>query len=147
VLKKWANSLLDNSLHKKTESQCEQAFNQDIFVNILGYSMFPNSPYTIEPKASTETSGQKPDSALGYFEGEKVRVQVVCEIKDSKTSLDKSQKRDGNISPVQQGFKYKPQYQDCRFVIATNFIEMRIYRDNQLDFEAFNLLNLVSEKK
>ena len=146
VLAKWANALQDNSLNSKTESQCEQAFNQDIFIDILGYSKFPNIPYTLEPKASTETSGQKPDAALGFFEGENHRVQVVCEIKDSKTSLDKSQKREGNLSPVQQAFKYKPQYKDCRFVIATNFNEIRLYRDNQLDFESFNLLSLVSEK-
>lgn len=146
ILSSWQKALADDSLHKKTESQCEQAFNNDIFIKILGYQPFPNDIYTIEPKADTETSAQKPDAALGFFEQNKSKVQVVCEIKDSKTSLDKSQKREGNLSPVQQAFKYKPQYQDCRFVVATNFIQTRLYKDNMLDFEVFDLTSLLDKK-
>ena len=91
ILQKWVKALKDRSLYAKTESQCEQAFNQDIFVTILGYKMFPDSPYTIDPKANTEVTGQKPDAALGVFTADKKSVQVVCEIKDAHTSLDKSQ--------------------------------------------------------
>ena len=142
-VKTWYEAYKNKSLQTKTESQCEQAFNQHFFVEILGYSTFPNESYTIDPKGTADASGQKADASLGYFSSEKHRVTAVVEIKDVNTSLDKSQQRAGNLSPIQQAFKYKPQYKDCAFVIATNFYEIRLFRDNQLDYESFTLESLV----
>ncbi len=145
-VKAWHEAYENKSLHKKSESQCEQAFNQSFFIEILGYKGFPNEIYTIDPKGNVEAGGQKPDAILGYFSEEKRRVIAVVEIKDVNTSLDKSQKREGSLSPVQQAFKYKPQYKECDFVIATNFFEIRLLKDNQLDFESFTLESLVDPK-
>ncbi|MDD4319353.1 MAG: N-6 DNA methylase [Candidatus Peribacteraceae bacterium] len=147
IVKEWHKRLLDKSLLQKTETQCEQAFNDDFFVKILGYTRFPSERYTIEVKAKVETSGgQKPDAALGFFEPKGNRVQCVCEIKDANTSLDKPQQREGNLTPVQQGFKYKPQYSNCGFVIVTNFREIRLYRDTMHDYERFTLEELADPK-
>lgn len=146
IVQSWHEAYKNGSLHSKTETQCEQAFNQSFFMEILGYKSFPNEIYTIDPKASTEIGGQKPDAILGYFNGETKHVVAVVEIKDVNTSLIKSQQREGNLSPIQQAFKYKPQFKDCSFVIATNFFELRLHRDNQLDFEKFTLSDLVSDK-
>jgi hypothetical protein len=44
---------------------------------------------------------------------------------------------------VQQGFKYRPQYRGCEFVIVSNFYEFRLYNDNQLDYETWTLDDLV----
>ncbi|MCF7796088.1 Eco57I restriction-modification methylase domain-containing protein [Patescibacteria group bacterium] len=143
-IKNWLNMYEDKSLHKKTETQCEQPFSQDIFIDILGYKSLPSEVYSIEPKAKTETSGQKPDVILGYFsDKENIRkVNAVVEYKDVNKSLDKPQQREGNFSPVQQAFKYKPQYSSCDFVIVSNFYEIRLYKDNQLDYEIFTLKDL-----
>lgn len=146
IIMKWHEAYKDGSLSKKTESQCEQAFNQDIFVDVLDYSTFPNKPYSIDPKATVETSSQKADAILGYFTDDKKVTTAVVEIKDVRTLLDKSQSREGSMSPIQQAFKYKPQYKECRFVIATNFYEIRLFQDNQLDYEVFTLDSLVDPK-
>lgn len=146
ILQKWRKAYENGELQKKTESQCEQAFNQSFFVELLGYTTFPNETYTLDPKGSTEASAQKPDAILGHFTSDKQRVSAVVEIKDANTPLDKSQKREGNMSPIQQAFKYKPQYKECAFVIATNFFEIRLHRDNQLDYEQFTLDSLCNEK-
>ena len=144
-IQQWLDRQNDGSLYSKTESQCEQAFNQNFFIELLGYTTFPQDDYSLEAKAATETSAQKPDAILGYNLGQpNQRVSAVVEIKDANTPLDKSQRREGSLSPVQQGFKYKPQYQECDFVIVTNFVEIRLYRDNQLDFELFTLEDLVN---
>lgn len=147
ILKSWQEAYQNKSLHKKTESQCEQAFNQSFFIEILGYKSFPTDPYTLDPKGNVETSGQKPDAILGYFSNDKNRVIAAVEIKDVNTSLDKSQRREGSLSPVQQAFKYKTQYKECDFVIATNFFEIRLLKDNQLDFESFTLESLTDSKE
>ncbi|MBI1833898.1 MAG: N-6 DNA methylase [Candidatus Andersenbacteria bacterium] len=146
ILTSWYDAYKSGELQQKTESQCEQAFNNDVFIKVLDHISFPKESYTIDPKARTETSGQKPDAALGYFSPDTKHVHAVCEIKDVNTSLDKPQQREGNLTPVQQAFKYKPQYTRCDFVLVTNFYEMRIYRDNQLDYEEFTLKDLVDPK-
>lgn len=145
IIQNWLNFYENGELAKKTETQCEQAFNQDIFVNVLGYKPFPADVYNIIPKDNVDVKGgQKPDATLGHFEQNNRRVIAVVEIKDVNTPLDKSQRREGNLSPIQQAFKYKPQYEECSFVIATNFIEIRLFRDNQLDFEKFTLSSLIN---
>ncbi|MEZ7821116.1 MAG: N-6 DNA methylase, partial [Patescibacteria group bacterium] len=146
IIKLWYKAYVDGILKQKTESQCEQAFNQDFFGKILGYVSFPNELYTIEPKASTETSGQKPDAILGYFSKDKHKIVAVVEIKDVNKPLDKSQQREGNLTPIQQAFKYQTQYKNCEFVIATNFYETRLLKDDQLDYESFTLDGLLDEK-
>lgn len=147
TVKGWLTAYQNKSLQQKTESQCEQAFNQAFFVDILGYKAFPAEIYTIDPKSHTEATGQKPDATLGWFTNTTKKVFGVVEIKDSKTPLDKSQHREGNLSPIQQAFKYKPQYKDCSFVIATNFFEIRLFKDNQLDYEIFTLETLADPKE
>ena len=146
IIKKWFDAYKNKTLHQKTETQCEQAFNQSFFVELLGYTTFPNAIYTIDPKATSEASGQKPDAALGYYSSELNRTIAVVEVKDVNTALDRSQKREGNLSPVQQAFKYKTQFKDCGFVIASNFYEIRLHKDDQLDYEQFTLESLADPK-
>jgi len=147
TLRSWVIAEDTGELQKRTETQCEQAFNADIFVKVLDYTPFPQETYTIQPKDNVESGGgQLPDATLGYYNKNGKRVIAVVEIKDANTSLEKSQHREGNLSPIQQGFKYKPLYKDCGFVIITNFLEIRLFRDNQLDYEIFTLKELVSPK-
>ncbi len=147
VIKNWKAAYDSGELKNKTETQCEQSFNNDFFIKVLGYEPFPREVYTIQPKDRVDSGGgQIPDATLGYFAGKEKRVIAVVEIKDANTSLDKSQHREGNLSPIQQAFKYKPQFKDCGFVIATNFFEIRLFRDNQLDYEYFTLATLADPR-
>lgn len=143
VVQNWYKAYQDGTLQLKTEGQCEQAFNDDIFKKILGYTEYPTQPHTLIPQLSPDKGGQRADTALGWFDGKKQRVFAVVEIKDVNKPLDRSQQREGNLTPIQQAFKYKPLFKDCRFVIATNFYEIRLFQDNQLDYEIFTLKSLV----
>lgn len=142
IIQEWYKAYQDGSLQKRTEGQCEQAFNDDIFKKVLGYIEYPSQPHTIIPQLSPEKGGQRADAGLGYFDEKRQRVFAVVEIKDVNKKLDRSQQREGNLSPIQQAFKYKPLFKDCRFVIATNFYEIRLFQDNQLDYEQFTLKSL-----
>jgi len=71
-------------------------------------------------------------------------MKVIVELKDAKTSLDKPQQRAGNLTPVQQAFKYKPYFRECDFIIVSNFIETRIYIDSYYDYESFTLESLAN---
>jgi type I restriction-modification system DNA methylase subunit len=145
LVKTWHNDYYHGSLKTDKETSREQAYNQDFFIKILGYKEKPAIPYSLEPKATTD-KGQLPDSVLGYTDQDKdiKNIAAVVELKGASIDLDRPQRRDGNFSPVQQGFKYKTQYRNCPFVVVSNFFEFRLYRDNLLDYEAWTLDDLVN---
>ncbi len=88
-----------------------------------------------------------PDAVLSYSDIEKdiKNIAAVVELKGASVELDRPQRREGNMSPVQQGFKYKTQYRNCPFVVVSNFWAFRLYRDNLLDYELWTLDDLVNE--
>lgn len=145
IVKKWHHDYHHGSLKADKETSREQAYNQDFFIRILGYEEKPAVPYSLEPKATTE-KGQLPDAVLSYTNKANgiENIAAVVELKGASIPLDRPQRREGNMSPVQQGFKYKTQYRNCPFVIVSNFYEFRLYHDNQLDYELWTLDDLVN---
>ena len=141
ILRPWQEDYHHGSLKHDKETSREQAYNNDVFVRILGYAQKPNNPFTFEPKASPTIKGQLPDAVISY-NGE--NVFAVVELKGAAIELDRPQQREGNMSPVQQAFKYKIQYRHCPFVIVSNFYEFRLYQDNQLDYEQWTLDDLLN---
>ncbi len=142
LIRTWQHDYHNGSLKKDNESVREQQYNQDIFVSILGYRQQPVVPTTLTPKNPT-VKGQFPDAVLHYKNADVDVVSAVVELKGAAVNLDKPQQREGNFSPVQQAFKYKPQYRVCPFVIVSNFFELRLYNDNQLDYERWTLDDLI----
>ncbi len=145
VVQSWYDDYLHGTLKTDKETSREQGYNHDFFIGILGYTEKKyGHPHTLEPKATTEKK-QFPDVLLSYTDTAQgiETIAAVVELKGASTSLDRPQQREGNLSPVQQAFKYKPQYRSCPFVIVSNFYEFRLYNDNQLDYEAWTLADLV----
>lgn len=145
IVKTWHHDYHNGSLKKDKETSREQAYNQDFFIKILGYKEKPAVPYSFEPKATTE-KGQLPDAVISHTDTSKdiTNIAAVVELKGAAIDLDRPQRREGNMSPVQQGFKYKTQYRNCPFVIVSNFWEFRLYHDNLLDYEVWTLDDLVN---
>lgn len=146
IVKTWHKDYHSGSLKTDKETSREQAYNQDFFIKILGYREKPAIPYSLEPKATTD-KGQLPDAVLSYtdVENDIKSIAAVVELKGAGIELDRPQRREGNMSPVQQGFKYKTQYRACPFVVVSNFWEFRLYRDNLLDYELWTLDDLVND--
>lgn len=144
IVRTWHEDYHNGTLKRDKETSREQAYNQDFFIKILGYAEKPNALYSFEPKATTE-KGQLPDAVIGYNDTTNniSNIKAVVELKGASIDLDRPQRREGNMSPVQQGFKYKIQYRNCPFVLISNFWELRLYHDNQLDYEAWTLDDLV----
>lgn len=145
IIQRWCNDYHHGSLKFDKETSREQQYNRDFFLTILGYEEKPASPYSFEPKASTVT-GQLPDAVISYTDkaNDVENISAVVELKGANIDLDRPQRREGNMSPVQQGFKYKAQYRSVPFVIVSNFWEFRLYRDNLLDYENWTLDELVN---
>ncbi len=145
VVKEWHEDYHNGSLKRDKETSREQEYNQQFFKVILGYKEKPASPYSFEPKATTD-KGQLPDAVISYTDtaNDIHNIAAVVELKGASIDLDRPQQREGNFSPVQQGFKYKTQYRSVPFVIVSNFWEFRLYHDNLLDYEAWTLDDLVN---
>ena len=145
IIKTWHHDYHKGSLKQDKETSREQAYNQDFFIKILGYKEKPAVPYSFEPKATTD-KGQLPDAVISYTDTSKEikNIAAAVELKGASVELDRPQRREGNFSPVQQGFKYKTQYRICPFVIVSNFWEFRLYHDNLLDYELWTLDDLVN---
>lgn len=145
IVKKWHHDYHQGTLKQDKETSREQEYNQNFFKDILGYKEKPATPFNFEPKATTE-KGQLPDAVVGYTDkaNDIKNISAVVELKGAAVDLDRPQQREGNMSPVQQAFKYKTQYRNCPFVIVSNFWEFRLYRDNLLDYEAWTLDDLVN---
>lgn len=146
VVAAWHLDYHSGDLLKDNETSREQAYNSEFFGVVLGYKQKPAARYTFEPKSST-SSGQIPDARIGVFDSQNgvERTVAVVELKGARVPLDRAQRGHANLSPVQQGFKYKPQYRGCEFVIVSNFYELRLYNDNDLDFETWTLDDLADE--
>ncbi len=134
VLQTWWDKISNHYLDRYTETQVEQAFNSSIFSEVLGYVPLnaPHATHNIVPKRS---SGGRdiPDFVLGTFNpGAGIeRWRVVGEIKSIHVNLDLPQmSRFNPETPVEQGFRYalngKP---GVEWIIVTNFIEIRLYRN------------------
>lgn len=145
IARKWHEDLLRGTLRFDNETSREQQYNADFFKTILGYVEKPASPYTFQPKSSTGT-GEIPDARVGYFHSvdDIDETVAVVELKGASTSLDSPQRSYANRTPVQQAFGYKSLYRHCSFVIVSNFAELRLYNDNQLDFEVWTLADLIN---
>jgi len=145
VVRTWHHDYHNGTLKSDKETSREQKYNQDFFTGILGFEEKPANPYSFEPKATTD-KGQLPDAVISYTDPSEGinNIFAAVELKGASVDLDRPQRRDGNMSPVQQGFKYKTQYRNCPFVIVSNFYEFRLYQDTLLDYEVWNLDDLVN---
>ena len=115
------------------EEQYQEGFIKEIFGSVLGYSVYPESPFNIETEKKNETNARKADGAILRDD----KVVGVIELKDNKTK---------NLDAVKdQAFGYKNNHKDCSYVISSNFHKLRFYIDDASDYEEFDLYNLDKE--
>lgn len=145
IIENWNNLYISWNLQNKKEEELEAPFWDDFFWKILWYeTLAQNELYNRKFQPKVPEWWQKADLWLGFFSSVEDTMKVVIELKDAKTSLDKPQQRAWNLTPVQQAFKYKPYFNECDFIIVSNFYETRLYIDSYYDYESFTLSDLVN---
>jgi hypothetical protein len=127
-LRSW---LADLSASKGTkETALEQAFNQRVLEDVLGYRLWPASDATAWPKSPTAVTGitGEPDVMLGEFiEGEAPEFLAVLELKGPRVNLDKPQARASGLTPVEQAFEYGRGILGVRWVVVSDLRRIRLY--------------------
>jgi hypothetical protein len=133
------------------EEEIKSRFVTNFFGDILNFNYGNADRWMLREEKKSLTDGTKSDAALGYFFKDKNSddVRVVIEVKDSKTDLDLKQKREKNISAVEQGFSYAPKSGgNCNWVVITNIKEIRFYRaQDSSKFQVYLLEELKNEDK
>jgi type I restriction-modification system DNA methylase subunit len=117
------------------EEVYQDGFFKDIFESCLGYTLKTTNPndYNLEREKKNETDGKKADGVI-YVNGE---IIGVVELKDQKTK---------NLDQVEgQAFNYHASHSNSKYIIISNFDELRFYIDKKTAYEKFNLFNLSYE--
>jgi hypothetical protein len=121
----------DGSLASLTETRIEQSFNERLFAELFGYrTLFRNGKgaYHLQPKVYQHQSGRYSDFSLGTFGPSDGRELVIAELKNPGTNLLAPQGGHyGKASPVDQAFDAARAAPTVKWIIISNFDEMRLY--------------------
>lgn len=126
-----------NEIKYFKEEKFQTQFLKDIFENCLGYTLDTTNPtnFNLEREKKNEIDGKKADGAI-LINGE---VRCVIELKDQTTQhLDKTPSN-RELSPVDQAFRYFISHENAKYVVVSNFNELRFYIGNKTTFEKFDL--------
>ena len=140
VAKRW--SAYQNYLAKvefiKTvkEEKYQDGFLHDIFEECLGYTLDNTNPqnFNLEREKKNETDSKKADGVI-YVNGE---IIGIIELKDQKSK---------NLDTIEtQAFNYHNSHSNSKYIIISNFDELRFYIDKKTAYEKFNLFYLTYDE-
>ncbi len=118
------------------EEKYQDGFLKDIFEACLGYTLDSTNPasFNLEREKKNETDGKKADGVI-YVNGE---IIGIVELKDQKTK---------NLDAVEgQAFNYHNSHTNSKYIIISNFNELRFYIDKKTAYEKFNLFALTYDE-
>lgn len=150
IIEGLIKELKSGKIESLKEEEFMSRFLNEFFGNVLGFNYGNSNFWTLSEEVKTKVDGTKVDGALGYFFKDKndSDVRAVIEIKDANTNLDDKQKRKDSKSPVSQAFEYASKMGgDCKWVIVSNFKEIRFYSNFQGKYQVFFLEELSDENK
>lgn len=126
----FGDPAVQQNILQALEIQYQEGFLKDLFVNILGYTLFPQEKHNLITEQKNETDSKKADAAI-LLDG---KIVGVIEMKSTKTF---------DLRSIQaQAFQYKNSHAGCRYVITSNFRKLRFYLDYFIDYEEFDLFNM-----
>ncbi|MBP5339453.1 MAG: N-6 DNA methylase [Prevotella sp.] len=129
----FLNEEIQQNIRQSKEEQFQEGFLRELFVKVLGYTLNPSPNFNLITEKKNETNSKKADGAI-QKDG---KVIGVIELKDHKTT---------DLSKVEpQAFNYKSQHPDAHYVVISNFEKLRLYIDNAVNFEEWNLFTLNEE--
>lgn len=124
------DATIQQNIRESKEEQFQAKFLDELFVNILGYTLNPQPNFNLTTEFKNIKNSRKADGAI-LLNGDAI---AVIELKSTKT-------RDLE-SIRQQAFDYKANQPGCVYVITSNFEKLRFYINNAVDFEEFDLFSM-----
>ena len=118
------------------EEKYQDGFLKDIFENCLGYTLDMTDPsnFNLEREKKNETDGKKADGVI--YVDKKIVGVIELKAQDTK-NLDKIEA---------QAFNYHASHSNSKYIIISNFDELRFYIDKKTAYEQFYLFKLDYEE-
>jgi type I restriction-modification system DNA methylase subunit len=118
------------------EEKYQDGFLKDIFESCLGYTLDMTDPsnFNLEREKKNETDGKKADGVI--YVDKKIIGVIELKAQDTK-NLDKIEA---------QAFNYHASHSNSKYIIISNFDELRFYIDKKTAYEKFSLFNLDYEE-
>lgn len=144
MLKRWQEGFESGRLHKIKEVSLHGEFLTDIFGHILGYDGVTSADdgiWNCQAEIHIAGAGQA-DAGLGFISEHKQRLVAPLELKGAMTSLDHTMSR--GYTPVQQAWRYANAVVGCRWVLVSNYKELRLYATSRTpsEYESFEISKL-----
>jgi len=128
------NPNIQENIRNAKEEQYQEGFLRDLFVNILGYTLNPETNFNLTTELKNVKDAKKADGGI-LVNG---KVVGVIELKGTNTT---------DLSKVEsQAFGYKNNQKNCTYVITSNFEKLRFYIDNAIEHQAFDLFRLTEKE-
>lgn len=152
----WLEPLKKGVLDEIKEVSLHGQFLNDVFQQALGYRSViqgGGTAWEIHAETTISDGGGSADGALGFFTataGKKGkaklqgRIVAPIELKGAKNDLDRPAPG-RKESAVDQGWRYANYTADCKWVIVSNYREIRLYQTSKTPAycEVFKLVDLV----
>lgn len=132
--KYFHNVTIQENIKNSKEEQYQAKFLDELFVNVLDYTLNPKPDFNITTEFKNQKGAGKADGAIL----EDAKAVGVIELKGTNTKDLESIRK--------QAFDYKANQKDCVYVITSNFEKLRFYINDATEFLEFNLFQLAPEE-
>ncbi|MFC2952288.1 Eco57I restriction-modification methylase domain-containing protein [Marinicaulis aureus] len=148
LLKEWSDLITSNRIFSQKETALHGQFATKIVEGVLGYvGSAVSADYTV----STEQTILKGsvDLALGRFGGQTPEILAPFELKGADTRDLDAIMPGRNKSPVQQAWEYAMNAPGVKWVLVSNYIELRLYGfgEGTVAYETFRLDRLTEPEE
>ena len=147
ILNRWADSIQDSSIYKIKETALRSDFIHKILAGVLGYDTVSSKGTTYSLAEEYPLGSGSVDVAFGTFDkADKAKDKVLApfELKGAKTKDLDAIMPGRNKSPVQQAWEYGMDAKGAKWVLVTNYTELRLYAIGygRKSYESFDFAKL-----
>jgi len=128
--KHFNNPTISKNIKNLNETEYQEGFLRDLFVDILGYTLKPSPNFNLIREKENLIDSKRADGAIIKDN----QVVAVIELKGPK--LKELSKIDD------QAFNYKNSHKNCNYVITSNFQKLRFYINNKTEYLEFDFHNI-----
>ena len=142
-LREWADMIGSGRIEKLKETALHSDFKSNIVEAVLGYSSAVKSAYHTVTSEQSILRGSV-DLALGEFGPDHSQIIAPFELKGAKTKDLDAIMPGRSKSPVQQAWEYATNAPGVKWVLVSNYIELRLYGfgEGTQAYETFDLAKL-----
>ena len=143
IVRAWAESLGKGTIDRETSHDSE--FIQRILIDVLGYTgSSAGARWTVGK--NQPVGGGNVDVALGHFSARDAQIVAPFELKGARTRDLDALMPGRNKSPVQQAWEYAMDAKGAKWVLVSNYREIRLYAIGygRKDYEKFDLTKLAA---